>query len=260
MVGRAVARVAAVVVPLAGMVAGLVVGAAAPAAAADERVRLSAPSSFRAGGSPGAVSLTVARRGPGCIVPRTSLTLRKAGLTAGQVRVEVARAGRWQPVGVRQAAGGAVGVTVIGVEREPLCRGSAATRLRVMFAATVPTGRVTLIGAATARGRVLGRASDEAKVNGGAPATPARTPKPTPKPTPTPTAGESESAAVEPTPVPAVAVATDPPEGGGFGLAGMLVMVGGGGMVLLGVGILIFLLRRPRNEADHTITMPALRE
>jgi hypothetical protein len=236
---RTVARVAAVLVPVAGVLAVV----APPAMAAREQVRLQAPSSFTAGGSSGSVTVSVSRRGRGCIVPQTSLIMRKPGLTAQQVRVEVARSGQWQSLGARQAGDGAVAVTV--VERAQLCRGEATTRYRVALASTVRNGRITLTGAVSAGGQVLGTDSGSVSVRGGA-----ATPKPTPTPTATatPEADETEQAAPT-TEAPAIA-ATGAPSGGGMSLAGAMVTVAGGMLAVIGVAILFFLRRLSRTAEE----------
>jgi hypothetical protein len=266
-VGRAATRVAAVLVPLVGLIA-LVAG---PAAADDGKVRLRTSSSFTAGGSSGAVSVTLSRHGDGCIAPRTSLVIRMSGLTAEQVRVDVARLGGWQPLGVRQAGEGEVDVPPVGPEREALCRGGSLTRFRVAFAATVPSGRVTFVAAVSSRGGVLDEQSETRRVvNRGIAPTPTRS-TPSPTPTPSPTVDETEPAAAATTaPTVAPAAVGNSSTGGGPGVFGVTVMLGGAVMVGLGVAILVFLIRRSRREpryaagpghpGDPTLILPIIRD
>ncbi|WP_213453607.1 hypothetical protein [Rhizomonospora bruguierae] len=241
---RAVAWCAAVLLPVAGIV-GL---AAGPAAADGDEVRLRAPGSFTAGGSPGSVTVTIKRKSRGCVLAQATLVLAKPGLTAEQVRVEVARNGRWQSTGARQAGDGTVAAGPIGTEREPLCKGDASIRFRVALAGGVTNGQVRLTGAAAGSGAVLGQDSRTARVRGGAAAEATSPPAPTLSPTP-----EVEEPAPAPaeTPPAVTAPAAGPSNGsssGGFGLVGALVMVLGGVLVALGVAILLFLLRRSRRE------------
>ncbi|MBO4207072.1 hypothetical protein, partial [Micromonospora echinofusca] len=238
----------------AALVAGLLATGAAPALAEGDSVRVRAASSFTAGGGPGAVNLGVTKKTDGCVLVRTGLALQLSGVTAGQVRVEVALAGQWRPIPV---SGTGTLTTVRTAPTNPtLCKGkSLSVRYRVTFLAGAPSGRLNIIGQAIAgTGRTIGYGGTTSKVVGGRATAP--TPTPSRKPTPSVTAGATPTVgAAAPTtgsaPLPAdeapAAVPASTGSGGGFGI-GTFVMIFGAAMVAIGVALLVFLLRRSRAE------------
>ncbi|MEH1014178.1 hypothetical protein V6U90_13830 [Micromonospora sp. CPCC 206060] len=240
----------------AALVAGLLATGAAPALAEGDSVRVRAASSFTAGGSPGAVNLGVTKKTDGCVLVRTGLALQLPGVTARQVRVEVALAGQWRAIPV--SGTGTLTTARTAPTNPTLCKGkSLSVRYRVTFLAGAPSGRLNIIGQAIAgTGRTIGYGATTSKVAGGrAVPTPTPSRKPSPSPTPSVTAeatptvaaagptNESSPAAAE---VPAAAQASTT-SGGGFGI-GTFVMIFGAVMVAIGVALLVFLLRRSRAE------------
>ncbi|RKR90332.1 hypothetical protein BDK92_4702 [Micromonospora pisi] len=250
LVRRGAARLATVC----ALLAGLVVAGAAPALADDEdSVRISTSSSFTAGGSPGSVTVTVAKRSKGCVSVRTSVALQMAGLSASDVGLLVARDGDWQPVSV--SGEGTLHSGRTAPEKAELCeRKSVSVRYRLALGANVPAGQVTIVGEAyTAGGDLIKQDAETRRVNGakGAP-TPTRTRSASPSPTPEET---TEAAEPEPTESDVVAPPTEIGLGGGAGGdgggIGSMVMVVGVGMVAIGIALLVLLLRRARGGREE---------
>lgn len=244
-------RLAAVCV----MLGGLVTAGASPAAAASDSVRVRAADSFTAGGSAGAVTVEVRRRGEGCVLVRSTLGLRLAGLAANQVTVQFAAGGRWWPVPTG-GGGGAVTTQHVSPANPTLCKGKSLTlRYRVALQAGVPAGRMTLVGEVTAaRGHLLGRAATAARVVASR-RTPSPSPTPTREPSPFPTTvAPTEPAGVEAEPTLA-AVGGQPGAGtpvaaeqGSGGMSWFMLL--GVGLVVVGAGLIVLLVRRSRAEAD----------
>lgn len=229
---------------------GLVVGAGSPALAAGDNVRVHSAGSFTAGGGPGSVVVGVSKRTEGCVVIRTGLVLRLSGLTAQQVRVEVASGGQWYAVPV--SGNGTVSTARTSPANPTLCKGmNLAVQYRVSFTADAPLGRLGVGGeVVTMTGHSLGRAADASKVVAGRAGAVVPTPaaKPTPTPTAVPTEPAIEAATEEPsTAAPAVAAASAGSGSGGGGLS-FAVMFFGVAMVGIGGALLWFLLRRNREE------------
>lgn len=249
-VRRVVARLAVV-----GALLGGVLVAGATPALADDSVRVRASSSFTAGGSAGAVSIEVRRRGDGCVLLRTGLRLRLDGVRADQVEVRVAAGGQWWPVPV--SGEGLLTTSRTSPANPTLCKGKSITvKYRLAFLPGAPAGRLTVAGeAVTASGKPLGRNADTALVKAGRKATPSPTPTKEPTPTPTPEVTE-ESATEDPTAEPTLVAAgagggqaAEDSSGGGMSL----VMVFGVGMVVVGGGLILLLFRRSRAErGKHT--------
>ncbi|MFB9239746.1 hypothetical protein ACFFWC_30160 [Plantactinospora siamensis] len=244
--------------------AGVVALAAAPVAAAPDagrdKVAVRAPSSFEAGGSPGAVNVGAAKRSKGCAIVRSQLAIRLSGLAASQVRAEVARDGQWRPLAV-SGGGGTVATAAVAPTDPVLCNKKSVTvRYRLTFLADAPAGTAVLAGQViTAAGEVLGQAEHASRVVGTARATASPTPRPsrasaTPSPEPTVAASDQQAVAAAPA-GPSTAPAAAAP-GGGLGLGG-LVMVLGIGMVGVGVALLVVLLRRNRAGADEPAPVTA---
>ncbi|MEH0845279.1 hypothetical protein V6U81_23085 [Micromonospora sp. CPCC 205711] len=252
-VRRQVARL----VTAGAVLGGLLVVGAAPAYADEDRVGVRAPGEFTAGGSAEGVSVEVRKRTDGCVLLRTSLTLRLDGITADQVRVEVNAGGRWFPVPV-SGGGGEVSVPRTSPADPTLCKGKSITvRYRVAFAEGAPAGRLQVVGEATnAIGRLLGRGADSSRVDGQAAApTPTREPAPTPTPSAEPTeaavaapGGPTQAAVAGPTTSQAAAADADESSGGS------MIMYFGIAMVAVGAGLIALLIRnnrRDRADADE---------
>ncbi|WP_043964040.1 MULTISPECIES: hypothetical protein [Micromonospora] len=253
---RHATRLAAVCV----MLGGLVAAGASPALAEGDSVRVRATDSFRPGGSPGAVNVEVRKRTEGCVVLRTGLGLSLAGLAANQVTAQVSLGGRWVPVPV-SGGGGAVATGRSAPTNPTLCKGKGVTmRYRLTFAAGAPGGRLTVVGEALdGRGRAIGRDAVAAKVVGPRAAspspTPSRSPSRSPSPSPSPTAEPTTDAptAGEPTLAAVAAEAGGPgtvaaAEEGSGGLS--WIMLFGVGLVVLGVGLIVLLVRRSRADRE----------
>ncbi|MFD2764176.1 hypothetical protein [Micromonospora eburnea] len=242
-VGRHAARLAAVGVVLGGLVA---VGAS-PALADDDRVKVRSAGSFTVAGSPGTVTVEVRKRTDGCVMLRTAVGLRLAGVRPDQVRVEDNTGERWQPVGVSGGDGG-VATAPVAPEKPELCKGKGKTvRYRVAFLAGAPGGQLTVVGvASTAAGRLLGQADTSARVVG---APKAASLSPTRKPSPTPSADTPSPSDTEPS---SVAAAVDPTVGSRAAAdsssGGSPIMWFGIGLVAVGAALIALLVRR--NRAD----------
>ncbi|MEV4618952.1 hypothetical protein AB0J74_09645 [Asanoa sp. NPDC049573] len=252
----------------AGLVGAIGVGivlAAGTASAADDRVELKAARTFSAGGNAGSASVSITHRDRGCIAVRTGLGIRLAtGMKASQVRVATFSLGQWRPLIVSDAGGSAVATERTAPDRAGICeRQTAVARYRIAFATGTPSGSITIVGQVfNGRGQLLGSESAAARVNG-VRATPTKTPaKPTKRATPTPAQPTEEPPTVAPFDDPAkspIAVGVpaqpkDPGEGGFLGMSG-LVMVGGLVLVLVGAGLIVFLVRSVR--ADRAGNRPA---
>ncbi|WFE60166.1 hypothetical protein [Micromonospora sp. WMMD712] len=261
---RHATRLAAVCV----MLGGLVAAGASPALAEGDSVRVRATDSFRPGGSPGAVNVEVRKRTEGCVVLRTGLGLSLAGLAANQVTAQVSLGGRWVPVPV-SGGGGAVTTGRSAPTNPTLCKGKGVTmRYRLTFAAGAPGGRLTVVGEAVdGRGRAIGRGAVASRVVGPQAATPSPTPSrspsrsPSPSPSPTaepttdaPTAGEPTLAAVAAEAGGAGTVAAAEEGSGGLSW----IMLFGVGLVVLGVGLIVLLVRRSRADREPADDADAL--
>ena len=258
--GRRVAAWLAIGVGLVGAIGVGIVVSAGIASAADDRFDLRAARTFAAGGGPGSASISITHRDRGCISVRTALGIRLAkGMTANQVRVETLSRGQWRPIIVSDAGTGAVVTERTVPDRGTVCeRQTAVGRYRITFAQGTPSGSITIIGQVfNGKGEQLGSESAAAQVNGVKVANPTKTPpKPTKRATPTPTAPATE---LPPTAEPfddpdksplAVGVPIppkDPGEGGFLGMSG-LVMIGGLVLVLVGAGLIVFLVRSLRAD------------
>jgi hypothetical protein len=224
---------------------------AAPAAAEGESVRVRAPSTMNAGGSPGSVTVNVSMRGGECVNVRTGLGIRLPGLTADRVEVQVAADGAWRPVRVSDGGDGLVVAARTAPGRPELCaRKSVSSRYRVSLLAGAPAGRVTVVAEAyTAAGRLLGRDSDTARVGGRTGTTPSPTRKsPSSEPVESPVATEE---AVVPTQQVAAALPDQTPAGSESGSSlglGAMVMIVGVVMVVIGIALLVLLIRRGRAD------------
>ncbi|MFF3854191.1 hypothetical protein [Micromonospora sp. NPDC002575] len=264
---RHATRLAAVCV----MLGGLVAAAASPAQAEGDSVRVRATDSFRPGGSPGAVNVEVRKRTEGCVVLRTGMGLSLAGLAANQVTAQVNLGGRWVPVPV-SGGGGAVATGRSAPTKPTLCKGKGITmRYRLTFAAGTPGGRLTVVGEAVdGRGRALGRDAVAARVVGPQAAsptpTPSRSPSRSPSPSASPTAEPTTDAptAGEPTlaAVAAGAAGTGAAAAAQEGSGGLSwIMLFGVGLVVLGVGLIVLLVRRSRADrepADDPDALPGV--
>ncbi|MGI5213943.1 hypothetical protein [Plantactinospora sp. CA-290183] len=231
---------------------------AAPAAAEGESVRVRAPSSFNAGGSPGSVTVNVSKRADGCVTVRTALGVRLAGLTPDRVEVRVADDGDWRRVPVSAAAGGLVVAQRTTPEKSRLCeRKSISSRYRLTLLAGAPGGQVTVVAEAySAGGQLLGRGSDSARVGGRTAPSPSRT-EPAAVPSGTPEATGEAAVATEGAAVATEEVAAALPEqraapdqsGGGLGIGAVVIIVG---LVLVGIGAALLVMLVRRSRADRT--------
>ncbi|MFY1598277.1 hypothetical protein [Micromonospora sp. WMMD737] len=248
----AVRRHAARLATVCALLGGLVALGATPALAAGDSVRVRSAGSFTAGGSAGSVSIEVRKRSDGCVLLRTALGLRLAGLRADQVSAQVNVGGRWFPVPL-SGSGGSAATSATSPLKPRLCKGKSITvRYRVAFDAEVPGGRLTVSGAASdALGRALGRGAVASRVVGDR-ATPSPTPKPSKKPSPTPSAVATE----------VLAGAADPSLAAGQGAGavsnaaeeessgGSVVMFFGIAMVAVGILLIVLLFRRSRADKE----------
>lgn len=253
-VRRGAMRLAAVLTVL-GFV---LVGAAAPAAADEDRVKIKVPGRFSAGGSAGAVNVSVAKRTDGCISVRTGLGIWLPGLRADQVEIQVRTDGKWRPVAASPGGDSMVATALTVPDKSQLCKGKdTSVRYRVIFRHGAPGGQVSIVAEAhTARGALVGRAIDTAQVVGrtGAAPAPQVSLSPTPEPTEEPIDEEVEEEIDDPTSPPAAGAVESPADaasgtGGGFGI-GTVVMLVGGAMVAMGAALLVVLLRRSRSGND----------
>ncbi|MEH0819091.1 hypothetical protein [Micromonospora sp. CPCC 205714] len=234
----------------AALLGGLLAVAAAPAYADSDRVGVRAASSFSAGGSAGGVQMEVRKRTEGCVLLRSSLGLRLAGLNPDQVRVQVNIGGRWFPVAV-SGGGGSVATARTSPANATLCKGKSITvRYRVAFVAGAPAGRLEVVGeATTAVGRLIGRGADSSRVGGrlaaSASPTPSRKPPPAPPPgaapTPGPTGGPAPAAPPAPPPRQATAAAEE-------SSGGSMIMWFGIALVAIGAGLIALLIRNNRKD------------
>jgi hypothetical protein len=251
------ARRAAIALAFGLAAAAVVTAAASPALAADDRVTVRAPHAFNAGGNPGSVTVSIAKRTKGCVGVRTGIGIALPGLRADQVQVQAFTGGQWQPVGVF-ATGGGIATGRTAPDRPVLCdRQETTARYRVAFAAGAPSGDAAIVGEAfTAAGALIGRDAAASTINGVRPTAPSkRKPSPSPSrssPTPTPTVVTTtvapfDDATTGTTPALAAAPGESAGNGGGLG-GGTLIMLGGIGLVVVGAGLLVLLLLRARGE------------
>ncbi|MGN9764486.1 hypothetical protein ACTMS2_04875 [Micromonospora sp. SD12] len=250
----AVRRHAARLATVCTLLGGLVALGATPALAEGDSVRVRSAGSFTAGGSAGGVSIEVRKRSDGCVLLRTAVGLRLAGLRADQASVQVNVGGRWFPVPLSGGRGSAA-TSATSPLNPRLCKGKGITvRYRVAFAAEAPAGRLTVSGVASdALGRALGRGAEASRVVGGR-ASASPTPKPSKKPSPTPSATATEvRAGAEDPSLAAVA-------GRGAGSVsnaaeeessgGSVVMFFGIAMVAVGILLIVLLFRRSRADKE----------
>ncbi|SCL52176.1 hypothetical protein [Micromonospora peucetia] len=247
----AVRRHAARLATVCALLGGLVALGGTPALADDDSVRVRSAGTFTAGGSAEGVAIEVRKRSDGCVLLRTALGLRLAGLRADQVSVQVSAGGRWFPVSLSGGQGSAATAATSPLKPR-LCKGKGITvRYRVAFAAAAPNGRLTVSGVASdARGQALGRDAAASRVVGGR-ATASPTPKPSKKPSPTPSTVATEVRAAGQAPTLAAA-------GQGAGTAnnaaeeqssgGSVIMFFGIGMVVVGILLIVLLFRRSRAD------------
>ncbi|WP_305798296.1 hypothetical protein [Micromonospora sp. C31] len=248
----AVRRHAARLATVCALLGGLVALGATPALAAGDSVRVRSAGSFTAGGPAGGVSIEVRKRSDGCVLLRTALGLRLAGLRADQASVQVNVGGRWFPVPLSGRSGSAA-TSATSPLKPRLCKGKAITvRYRVAFAAEASGGRLTVSGVASdALGRALGRGAEASRVVGGR-ATASPTPKPSKKPSPTPSAAATEVRAGAADPsldagqgAGAVSNAAEEESSGGS-----VVMFFGIAMVAVGILLIVLLFRRSRADKE----------
>ncbi|MEU4772372.1 hypothetical protein [Micromonospora sp. NPDC023644] len=249
----AVRRHAARLATVCALLGGLVALGATPALAEGDSVRVRSAGSFTAGGSAGGVSIEVRKRSDGCVLLRTALGLRLAGLRADQASVQVYVGGRWFPVPLSGGRGSAA-TSATSPLNPRLCKGKGITvRYRVAFAAEVPGGRLTVSGVASdALGRALGRGAVASRVVGDR-ATPSPTPKPSKEPSPTPSAAATEVRAAGADPslaaagqgAGAVSNAAEEESSGGS-----VIMFFGIAMVAVGILLIVLLFRRSRADKE----------
>ncbi|MFG2098970.1 hypothetical protein ACGFJ5_00035 [Micromonospora echinaurantiaca] len=248
----AVRRHAVRLATIGALLGGLVALGGSPALA-DDQVRVRSAGSFTAGGSAEGVAVEVRRRTDGCVLLRTALGLRLAGLRADQARVQVSYNGQWFPVPLG-GGGGSVASSATSPPNPRLCKGKSITvRYRVSFTAAAPSGRLTVTAEATsAMGQVLGRGADASRVVGGRATA---SPTPSKKPSPTPSAVATEEAAEDVTPVAALAnpASNAAEESSGFG---SVVMFFGIAMVAVGILLIVLLFRRSRADKEQVDAVP----
>ncbi|WP_435204736.1 hypothetical protein [Micromonospora sp. bgisy143] len=247
-------RRAARLATVCGLLVGLVMLGASPALADEDSVRVGAASSFAAGGSPQGVNVAVRKRSEGCVLLRTALALRLEGLQSDQVAVQVNAGGRWFPVAV-SGGGGSVATGQTSPAKPTLCKGKGITvRYRVAFAAGAPGGRLAVTGVGvTAAGQELGRGSDTARVTGGrTSASPTPTPSKKPTPTPSPTEVAAGGEVVDPAALSATTGAPSPTAVAAESGGGSLIMFFGIAMVAVGALLIVFLVRRSRQDRTPT--------
>ncbi|MFI5485760.1 hypothetical protein [Micromonospora echinaurantiaca] len=250
----AVRRHAVRLATIGALLGGLVALGGSPALA-DDQVRVRSAGSFTAGGSAEAVAVEVRRRTDGCVLLRTALGLRLAGVRADQARVQVSYNGQWFPVPLG-GGGGSVASSTTSPPNPRLCKGKSITvRYRVSFTAAAPSGRLTVTAEATnAMGQVLGRGADASRVVGGRASA---SPTPSKKPSPTPSAVPTEEAAEDVTPVAALANpagnTSNAAEGSGIG---SVVMFFGIAMVAVGILLIVLLFRRSRADKEPIDAVP----
>lgn len=251
----AVRRHAVRLATIGALLGGLVALGGSPALA-DDQVRVRSAGSFTAGGSAEGVTVEVRRRTDGCVLLRTALGLRLAGVRADQARVQVSYNGQWFPVPLG-GGGGSVASTTTSPPNPRLCKGKSITvRYRVSFTAAAPSGRLTVTAEATnAMGQVLGRGSAASRVVGGRASA---SPTPSKKPSPTPSAVPTEEAAEDVTPVAALAnpagnTSNAAEESSGFG---SVVMFFGIAMVAVGILLIVLLFRRSRADKEQVDAVP----
>jgi hypothetical protein len=229
------------------LAAGLVAIGSTPAAAADDNVGIRLPTKFTAGGSPGSVTVSVAKRTDGCVSVRTALGMRLSGLSAEQVRVQVNTGDEWRHIDVSTAGEGLVVTERSVPDKAVICkRRSTYVRYRVAFLDGAPSGRVTIVAEAySAGGGLIDRAAGTRTVVGGTRVSP--TPSVTGSPSPV---GQAASAADPSAELAAPGGRSAESSGSGVGLS-TLVMLFGLALVGLGGVLLVLLLRRNRADPDE---------
>jgi hypothetical protein len=248
---RTAARLAAVL----AAAAGLVLAGAAPALAAPYSVGLGLPSSFRVGGSPGAVTVKITKGEDGCVNARWGVNIRLPGMSSDQIRVERALNGSWHRVSAQSVDDGAVAFGADG----PLCKGRAITaRYRVSFLAGAPTGQATFVARASVFGRSIGSDSGTRKVVAGKNSSPSPKPSPSDSPSesPTPAADATGEAADELAVAPTPAAAGGSAGGGFLSGVSLVIMIFGALMVGIGGTLLYVIIRKIRPEPESEFETP----
>ncbi|WP_139307238.1 hypothetical protein [Micromonospora pattaloongensis] len=234
------------------VLAAAVVLGATPARAADDRVQLWLGDGFTAGDSARSATVTVTRRSDGCVRVRTGLGIQLPGLSADRLTVQAREGGDWADVALTDRGDGLVVTEGTAPDRDRLCeRKSATVRYRIAFLDGAPGGTAHIVAAAYAEdGELLGQAAADRRVRG-VPATPSPSPSETASPTPSPSSEPTEVAAAPERTGAASAPVGAQQRDGGFSFVMLLGIV----MVVAGIGLLVFLLRRWR--ADRGEPAPA---
>jgi hypothetical protein len=226
---RPAARLGAVV---AGAV-GLAVGLAAPALADPYTVRLGLPSGFRVEGSPGAVTVKIARGDKGCVAARWVVTVGLPGMSPDQIGVERLRDGAWHEVAVRY---------------------------RVSFLSGAPGGRAEFLLRATANGRQIGSDSDSRRVSGPRNASPSPSASASPTSSPTPLAAPTDepTGALAAVPTGGAGVGSGDSIGGGGFLSGVSLAIMIFGVLMIGIGgaLLYVIVRKTRGDSGPDLAVP----
>jgi hypothetical protein len=238
---------------------------AGPAFADPVDVRLGLPDGFTAGGSPGSVSVQIARDDlKRCVSVAATLAVELDDLQPGQLQVAVGGAGRWQPVSLTEQGDGRFITPPLTPDPARVCRDrNHATSLHflVAFPAGTQAGEVKLEATAWSRDDKLGDDSNTTNLAAGPRATASPTPSPSVTPSSTPSAAQSViAAATASAPVDGATAALAGPapatpisragDGGGLSAAAMVMILGGvtaGG----GIALLLVMIRRIRGgESD----------
>ncbi|HEY2948162.1 MAG TPA: hypothetical protein VGJ53_07160 [Micromonosporaceae bacterium] len=246
---RAAARLGAVVAAL----VGLTVGLAGPALADPYSVRLGLPSGFRVEGSPGSVTVRIARDDKGCVAARWVVTVGLPGMSPDQIRVERSRDGAWHEVVIEPIGDGAVAFASGGA----LCKDRDITaRYRVSFLSGAPGGRAEFVLRATANGGRIGSDSGSRRVSGPRNATPSPSVSASPTESSTPLATTDEpTGALGAVPTRAVAGGGDP-DGGFLSGVSLAIMIFGVLMIGTGGALLYFVVRKTRGDSAADLPAP----
>jgi hypothetical protein len=250
---RPAARLGAVV---AGAV-GLAVGLAAPALADPYTVRLGLPSGFRVEGSPGAVTVKIARGDKGCVAARWVVTVGLPGMSPDQIGVERLRDGAWHEVAVQPVGDGVVAFASGGA----LCKDRDITaRYRVSFLSAAPGGRAEFLLRATANGRQIGSDSDSRRVSGPRNASPSPSASASPTSSPTPLAAPTDepTGALAAVPTGGAGVGSGDSIGGGGFLSGVSLAIMIFGVLMIGIGgaLLYVIVRKTRGDSGPDLAVP----
>lgn len=258
-------RIARLVVLVVVLLAGVLVGAA-PAAAADDELRLKMPRSFTAGGDPEEVTLEVERREDGCVSVSMLLEVELGGSGDGAAQVAIRADGQWRPVRLSRTGAGRYVTEPVAPDDPRVCPEDprASVLLLVGLDAAVTADEVKLVGHAYTEAGELMDATDESRDvrRGRGDRSPSASPSPSPSPSESsdPASQLRTESAPAPSTVPAVAAGA-PDDGSAFG---PVATAFGLGLVGLGVGLLIFVIRRNRQHHDddppggHTMVLPRI--